>query len=877
MAKLSDLKKVELLEEKVICNDLEEVKKVLIEQKPIEFTAKALGLACRFSGAEMVEILIDGGATFSYEFSSTLKRKYDCKIAISNNTDLPVNFALYLLPEYEVKGYSNKVIEDSERVKILGIMHQKKMCNLQEILYYSILYNDTPIYDELLKLGVNELSDYRTDIISGRVPINRMDAFGRYDREIFSRFLHSKDDVYISVMLERFLTCMKVESFLFFPSDYYADDWSTSVRKEVFFSRFCSEKLFDFFVKKTNMVDKVKKWDLMFAIVEQNNPAAMQYALNENWLNKPKDIDMLFKHIQEQKNIKPELVGYVLERQNPKESVVTKKETAYSALSLDEKTLSATELKKIWSTKKLDDGTLMITSYKGEDKDVVIPSVFGKVEVTAIDPETFNPDAPRLNDIQRKVRSEISSVVIPGSIREIPGYLFRQSFGSYNRKTLKRIVLEEGIVKICKQAFYGCDGIENIIIPESVQEIGAYAFDGCTSLKSIIIPKHITVLSDGVFRETGFESFDVEDRFTAIGKAIFSGCRELKSVKLSNAMTEIPESMFVNCKSLESIEFPLSVTSIGDFAFELSGLKKCIIPDSIKSIGEGAFLMCKSLESITVAKDTAIGESAFSDCDALADSNGIIAVGGVFYGILNPGGYRNVPPELQIKPVILGKDIVKVSVPVDNLPQIVCKEYSGDSSTVDVETLSTGDRIEFGRFPVDEDYVMQPLKWIVLAKEDGKALLMTEKEIISLDDAVKQKGVWADSYVRKMLNDGFLNVAFTEHEKGQIISTIICTPKNKECKTDGGPDTEDRVFLLSVDEVEKYFPNEEDRKCEPTEYARKQRPTRRDSGFWQLRTAGKDGWGSVAVSNYFGDYCAMTGNHVGFSFIRPVIWIKNVK
>jgi len=73
MAKLSEVKKVQLLEEKVLGNDKDAVKKVLAEQSPIEFTAKALGLACRFCDSEMVEILIDGGATFSFDFTPVIK------------------------------------------------------------------------------------------------------------------------------------------------------------------------------------------------------------------------------------------------------------------------------------------------------------------------------------------------------------------------------------------------------------------------------------------------------------------------------------------------------------------------------------------------------------------------------------------------------------------------------------------------------------------------------------------------------------------------------------------------------------------------------------------------------------------------------------
>ena len=39
---------------------------------------------------------------------------------------------------------------------------------------------------------------------------------------------------------------------------------------------------------------------------------------------------------------------------------------------------------------------------------------------------------------------------------------------------------------------------------------------------------------------------------------------------------------------------------------------------------------------------------------------------------------------------------------------------------------------------------------------------------------------------------------------------------------DPGSATQDRGFLLSIEEVEKYFKTDEDRKCKPTQYAVKQ-------------------------------------------------------
>ena len=72
MAKLSNLKKVELLEQTVLKKDIDEVKRILKEEAPIEFTARAIGLACRFVGPQMVEALLDGGASLSFANLTTL-------------------------------------------------------------------------------------------------------------------------------------------------------------------------------------------------------------------------------------------------------------------------------------------------------------------------------------------------------------------------------------------------------------------------------------------------------------------------------------------------------------------------------------------------------------------------------------------------------------------------------------------------------------------------------------------------------------------------------------------------------------------------------------------------------------------------------------
>jgi len=83
--------------------------------------------------------------------------------------------------------------------------------------------------------------------------------------------------------------------------------------------------------------------NIVFAKVAEGNPTAMSYALKEKWVSKPKDLELLLKHIQEKKNHNPELVGYVLEQLHQNEICTGKASQNTPFLSLDDRPLSATE------------------------------------------------------------------------------------------------------------------------------------------------------------------------------------------------------------------------------------------------------------------------------------------------------------------------------------------------------------------------------------------------------------------------------------------------------------------------------------------------------------------------------------------------------
>ena len=602
MAKLSNLKKVELLEQTVLKKDIDEVKRILKEEAPIEFTARAIGLACRFVGPQMVEALLDGGASLSFILTPAFKRKYDCRIKRSNSYDEKINFEYFLLPAYKVRGYDLEIIPDSERQQVLRILFNRKEGNMNELLYYAILYNDNVILNTLDDLGINKIPKYKADILSWKHGRNSvLYADEREIKWVFDDTIRGSDDEVVLKMLSRFFACMDVEQIKFSESFFY--DWPSTFK-----SRFCSKILFDFFVNKTNMVEKVKKWDLLYALVDQNNVEGIRYVLTQQWISQPREIKLLLSYAMKKENITQELNDYILEIQtfiHEEESDNTSKKSLK-----DDKTLSVAEMKKVWGYKKQKDGTLIITSYKGEETNVIIPSVIGRGTVTAIDTYAFDTGAPRIAEVLKNSRQEVAFVEIPGTIKNIPDRMFHDAYYYYDwhadeakfpHASLKTVILHDGIKKIGSSAFGYCIGLESIEIPNSVRKIDDRAFYNCRNLKKIKLPNKKRILSDYAFYRCAFETFDIPEK-----------------------VTEIPHGLFSGCNSLKKVNMPKGIEVIGEAAFEGCAFENFVVPDTVKKIGAQAFKNCKKLRNIIIPPNVEIDKEAFAGCDLLANENGKI-------------------------------------------------------------------------------------------------------------------------------------------------------------------------------------------------------------------------------------------------------------
>ncbi|MBR4313507.1 MAG: hypothetical protein IKP66_01200 [Lachnospiraceae bacterium] len=213
-----------------------------------------------------------------------------------------------------------------------------------------------------------------------------------------------------------------------------------------------------------------------------------------------------------------------------------------------------------------------------------------------------------------------------------------------------------------------------------------------------------------------------------------------------------------------------------------------------------------------------------------------------------------------------------------------------DTTTNQIETMF------FGSYPQNDESGNRkdPIEWLVLEKDiiNNRALLFSSK-ILATDlyyNKRKEKITWEDSTVRRMLNDSFYNKAFTNEERTKILKTINVNNPNSKYDNDGGNDTEDYVFLLSEEEVRKYFTITKkaeadiiDKKiyAEATEYSKYENQSgdlKYPNSFW-LRSSGRfeDSAQVVNQINITGIYLNLTGETVDKEQgIRPAVWISYV-
>ena len=145
----------------------------------------------------------------------------------------------------------------------------------------------------------------------------------------------------------------------------------------------------------------------------------------------------------------------------------------------------------------------------------------------------------------------------------------------------------------------------------------------------------------------------------------------------------------------------------------------------------------------------------------------------------------------------------------------------------------------------------EPIKWRVLHYENSEAFLLADAILDSQPYHSENEEIdWKKSSIRAWLNNEFINKAFSNEENKAINTVELINKDNSKYGTQGGKNTSDKLFLLSLSEVDETeeskeygFWDKKTRKCKNENFSE-------ETYFWWLRSPGNSSHDAAGVYYY---------------------------
>ncbi|MDO4837662.1 MAG: DUF6273 domain-containing protein [Clostridia bacterium] len=242
--------------------------------------------------------------------------------------------------------------------------------------------------------------------------------------------------------------------------------------------------------------------------------------------------------------------------------------------------------------------------------------------------------------------------------------------------------------------------------------------------------------------------------------------------------------------------------------------------------------------------------------------------------------------------------LIVCAMPDKNLAEAIRQQFTVNTGKIDNNLEVTAvaakldERVTFGHYPqMAEGTDNTAIEWLVLQKEDNKALLISRYGLdVQPYNTIYTDVTWETCTLRTWLNSTFMNKAFTAEEQKAILTTTVDNSSSQGYSgysTNGGNNTQDQVFLLSYAEANKYFgvtysdSNNTEARVKPTAYAEKQGAYTSSStktvdgdsaGWWWLRSPGYYQYYAASVST--GGSLDDGIVSIGLGCVRPALWIN---
>lgn len=232
-------------------------------------------------------------------------------------------------------------------------------------------------------------------------------------------------------------------------------------------------------------------------------------------------------------------------------------------------------------------------------------------------------------------RGRYAEVKIPKRCKHIAAGVFQ------NRKSIRKLILNESVRTIGANAFRDCINLEEIEAPEdcSLIDVGEDAFAGTPWLDR---QGDCPTISGVLLKRPGLNQGELvlPDEVQVIPTGLFRGCSELTAIYLPQSLEVIGPEAFADCVHLEKVEGDCPLWDVGKGAFAgtpwqlrqgayptLNGVLlerpgfvqgELVVPEGVRVIPEEMFRGDKAIRSVSLPEGLEeIGDRAFQNCAAL--------------------------------------------------------------------------------------------------------------------------------------------------------------------------------------------------------------------------------------------------------------------
>lgn len=289
-------------------------------------------------------------------------------------------------------------------------------------------------------------------------------------------------------------------------------------------------------------------------------------------------------------------------------------------------------------------GKGILVRYNGNDSAVEVP--YGTTMITDAFADNYFVESVSIPETVVQIGANAFRDAIKLQSVTIPPYLTSVGSKAFNGcRSLKTVELPEGLKTLGSSAFANCNMLEQFVIPDTVTSLPDSILASCPKLTEVVIPASVTKIEKRAFQDSpnilfhvaygskaeellqGYElpyEYSIQESDGFLYSQDEDGIRimryngNLLEVEIPAQINGIPvtsieEGAFQNNGLVRRIVLPLTVKTIGDWAFSyMAGLRMIQLSDGIDHIGANAFTGSPNLQELRLPKGiVSIGNSPF--------------------------------------------------------------------------------------------------------------------------------------------------------------------------------------------------------------------------------------------------------------------------